>query len=215
LAVLSLSFHPMWRNFDTLYETILLRKPGEEKHAHSLLGGKGCSCGAAAAETALQQILDLPALAKRVREEGEAAIAAYERQIKQSIPQQERVKICRHFARVEVIGYIIRQSLVSTVFPLVLRDLRDGLFKGVRHGSVASDHSVATLLRMRLVFDRDAEKRVFQLMDPSPEDVALRARLSKKRDTLISLRGDFEKCQAQLRQLQELINAANNAPASA
>ena len=46
------------------YETILLRKPGEEKHAHSLLGGKGCSCGAAAAETALQQILDLPALAK-------------------------------------------------------------------------------------------------------------------------------------------------------
>jgi hypothetical protein len=98
-------------------------------------------------------------------------------------------------ARVEVMGYIVRMSLISSVYPLVLRDLRDGLFKGVRHGSVSFDHSVSTLLRMKLVFDNLMEKKVFECMDPSPDDAASRARLLKKKETLNSLKAEFGSCQ--------------------
>eukprot|EP00456_Euglypha_rotunda_P043833 TRINITY_DN3441_c0_g1_i4.p1 TRINITY_DN3441_c0_g1~~TRINITY_DN3441_c0_g1_i4.p1 ORF type:complete len:106 (+),score=8.05 TRINITY_DN3441_c0_g1_i4:176-493(+) len=104
-------------------------------------------------------------------------------------------------------GYIIRTSLISTVFPLVLRDLRDGLFRGVKFGTTSWEHSVSTLLRQTLVFDPENEKKVFLLMEPSSEDVEKREQLNKKRVTLAALKQDFSTCQDKLRRLVDVLRS--------
>lgn len=178
--------HPMWRNFDVLHQNILLRQETETKK------GK-----VSVAEETLQQMLNLPALAQVVKAEGDFSIAEYERRSGQTLSPVSRRKVAKHFARVEVMGYIIRMSLISSVFPLVIRDVRDGLFRGVRFGDQVLDQSAAMLLRSKLVFDPVVEKRVFCLMDPSSEDLLRRQRLVDKREVLVKLAGDFQQTQAQ------------------
>jgi len=189
----------MWRSFDLLHQHILLRDSEEDKkETKKKIDGKN-------AEATLQEILNLPQLAKIVRQEGDLAIETYEKQSNKTLSIVHRAKIAKHFARVEVMGYIIRTSLISAVFPLVLRDLRDGLFRGVKFGINCWEHSVSTLLRQKLVFEPENEKRVFQLMEPSSEDVEKRESLIKKRNTLQSLKSEFLACQDKQRKLVDLL----------
>lgn len=201
-------FHPMWRNFDILYEKILApaEEPPKEKSG-GWLGSNGKSDDRSEAEIALQDILDLPALAKVVREEGENAIRMYESESKTRLNLATRSKIKKHFARVEVMGYIVRMSLIGSIFPLVLRDMRDGLFRGVKFGNSSWDHSVCTHLRMKLVFDSDMEKRVFAWMEPSVQDLNMRTQLEKKKATLVSLGKQFDSCQVKLDRLNAVLRA--------
>jgi len=193
-------FHPMWRSFDLLHQHILLRDSEEDKkESKKKMDGKMLP------EATLQEILNLPQLAKIVRQEGDLAIETYEKQSNATLSLVHRAKIAKHFARVEVMGYIIRTSLISSVFPLVLRDLRDGLFRGVKFGVNCWEHSVSTLLRQKLVFEPENEKKVFQLMEPSSEDVEKRESLIKKRNTLQSLKNEFLACQEKQRKLIDLL----------
>jgi len=197
------SFHPMWREFDLLHSNILTKevkqeaKKSDSKDPDEMTGFT--------AERTLQHILKLPELAQVVKREGDFAIQKYEEETKQKLSLANKLKISKHFARVEVMGYIVRMSLISSVFPLVLRDLRDGLFRGVKFGPTSWDHSVSTHLRTKLLFDPDNEKKVFALMEPSPEDKDKRDQLNKKRESLQSLRGEFNQCQDKLHQLIELL----------
>uniref|UniRef100_A0A7S2XBM1 Uncharacterized protein n=1 Tax=Lotharella oceanica TaxID=641309 RepID=A0A7S2XBM1_9EUKA len=129
-------FHPMWRNFDTLHTKILLGPPPHSRDAKNK-----------DAEDTLQRMLELPALAKRVREEGRNAIRVYEQATGETVKEPHRAKILKHFARVEVMGYIIRMSLVGCIFPIIIRDLRDGLFQGIHCGMSKFEFSVSSLLR--------------------------------------------------------------------
>jgi len=200
-------FHPMWRDFDLLHQNILLREIPEEgdKKEHKKGDKRNNSDLKMSPETTLQEILNLPELAKVVKQEGDLAIETYERICKTKLSSINRAKIAKHFARVEVMGYIIRTSLMSAVFPLVLRDLRDGLFRGVKFGVQCWEHSVSTLLRQKLVFEPENEKKVFQLMEPSVEDVEKRDALTKKKNTLQSLKHEFLICQEKQRKLVELL----------
>jgi len=189
-------YHPMWRNFESLYHNILVPSEAEQQE-----NKRSMSSSAKTSDDTLHDILSLPALAKVVREEGDYAISTYEADTKNKLSKENKTKIRRHFARVEVMAYIIRMSLISSVFPLVLRDLRDGLFRGVKFGPTSWDHSVATLLRMKLVFDQEAEKKVFDFMEPSTEDLASRQQLTKKRETLNSLKNEFARSQERLKRL--------------
>jgi len=188
-------YHPMWRNFESLYQNILVPADADPRES------KRSSNSSKNPEDTLQDILSLPALAKVVREEGDYAISMYESDTKTKLSLANKNKIRRHFARVEVMAYIIRMSLISSVFPLVLRDMRDGVFRGVKFGPTSWDHSVATLLRMKLVFDQEAEKKVFEFMEPSSEDLATRQQLTKKRETLLSLKNEFARSQERLKRL--------------
>jgi len=185
-------FHPMWRNFDQLYQDILLQ---EDSSSHQ---------GKSRAERCLQDMLQLPSLAKKAKQEGEMAIQMYEKEAEKLSPAR-KVKIAKHFARVEVMGYIIRMSLMSSVFPIVLRDIRDGLFRGIVVGMTKVDHSVAQLLRSRLVFNPSMEQNVFHMMEPSAEDAKQRRLLEHKRDSLRRLRKDFDGCQSKLARLESLL----------
>lgn len=79
---------------------------------------------------------------------------------KVKISESNKLKIRKHFARYEVMGYIIRTSLLSTVFPIVIRDIRDGLFKGISYGTTSWEDSVSSMLRTKLMFDQKLEKQV-------------------------------------------------------
>lgn len=222
-------FHPMWRNFEVLYAKILpieeeLRKNKERKDR--IICKEECT---------LPEIMELPALAKRAYEEGDLAIEQFERESKIKtdiylknktintkehgqeqgqekeniaikLTHQHRIRISKHFARVEVMGYIIRLTLISSVYPLVIRDLRDGLFRGVRHGNEKFDHSATTLLRAKLLFDPTIEKCFLESMDPSIEDTTTRLRLLKRQEIVNSLRADFISCQSRLERLSELMH---------
>jgi len=193
-------FHPMWRNFDTLHTKILLGPPPNARDAKNN-----------GAEDTLQKMLELPALAKRVREEGRNAIRVYEQATGKRIEEPIKAKILKHFARVEVMGYIIRMSLVGCVFPIIIRDLRDGLFQGIHCGLSKFDFSVTRLLRTRLLFDPKMEKKVFDFMNPSPEDMEKRAKWEKKQNVLGGLQQEFEKCQERLQTLQDVFEADEDA----
>jgi hypothetical protein len=204
------SFHPMWREFDLLHSNILTKaehKPPESKN-RDLPGSSSSSLSdwaGVSPEVTLQHILKLPELARIVKQEGDFAITKYEEVSKSKLSVANKLKIAKHFARVEVMGYIIRMSLISTVFPLVLRDLRDGLFLGVKFGPTSWDHSVSTHLRTTLLFNPDNEKKVFALMEPSAEDREKREQLTKKREALLALKGSFVKCQDKMLQLVDLL----------
>mmetsp|Transcript_11741 Transcript_11741/g.17502 ORF Transcript_11741/g.17502 Transcript_11741/m.17502 type:complete len:790 (+) Transcript_11741:54-2423(+) len=187
-------FHPMWRNFDTLYSKILLQ---DEKSYSGYIGGSSSN----SPDDVLQKMLDLPALAKRVREEGVNAINTYEAK-KGKLPANIKEKVRKHFARVEVMGYIIRMSLVGSVFPIVIRDLRDGLFEGIKCGLKAWDLPVVQLLRTRLLFDSRNEAKVLKCMNPSQEDAENRAKWTRKLNVLRDLQKEFEKRRKTLRELE-------------
>lgn len=190
-------FHPLWRNFDLLHQNILSRDPNREMKMKT---------EAANGEETLMEILNLRALASVVRTEADAAANAFASKYKEPINSADKLRVAKHISRVQVMGYIVRMSLIGSVFPLVLRDLRDGLFRGVTFAGVVHDNPVPQLLRQKLVFDgSDTEKRVFECMDPRPEDIAERARLTAKRETLTVLRSEFSHCQAKLRKLVDLI----------
>jgi hypothetical protein len=194
-------FHPMWRNFDTLYRKILLTKKSSGM-VSSIQSAAGLARAGTTAEDTLQRMLDLPALAVRVCREGQNAVKVFEAKSGQTISDNNKEKVRRHFARVEVMGYIIRMSLMGSVFPIILRDLRDGLFKGVKCGLTSWNFSVSRLLRTKLLFDPAKEKQVFTYMDPSAEDSKKRQALEDKRATLVGLQGEFHKCQAKLQLLR-------------
>eukprot|EP00467_Chlorarachnion_reptans_P007763 CAMPEP_0114509610 /NCGR_PEP_ID=MMETSP0109-20121206/13306_1 /TAXON_ID=29199 /ORGANISM="Chlorarachnion reptans, Strain CCCM449" /LENGTH=797 /DNA_ID=CAMNT_0001688783 /DNA_START=169 /DNA_END=2562 /DNA_ORIENTATION=+ len=200
-----INFHPMWRNFDTLHQKILMNQEKDSKKSSSYLVSS--TPPKASAEGTLQEILELPALAARVRNEGYNAINTYEKSAKMAISPVDRAKICKHFARVEVMGYIIRMSLVGSVYPMIIRDLRDGLFKGVQCGLMKFDFSVTRLLRSRLLFDAKVEKKVLTCLDPSSEDMEKRKKWEKKRRVLQDLQNEFEKCQEDLHVLQEIFDS--------
>jgi len=199
-------FHPMWRNFDLLYQNVLLKDQKQsltDKMQAMAMGDQSDS-----AEDTLKQILRLPELAKFAKQEGELAMRSYQEETKQTISPTHASRISKHFARVEVMGYIVRMTLVSAVYPIVIRDLRDGLFQGLKAGSLLDcPGSVQEMLRMRLMFDSNMEKKVLELMDPSPEDVAARQKLERKRETLISLKKDFSDCTMKLKRLVDLLSS--------
>jgi hypothetical protein len=185
----------MWRNFDLLYQRILMATD-RAKEKSSKEDSKENDAG-----MVLQEILDLPALARVVKGEGTYAIQEYMNKHKVQISKSAQAKIHKHFARVQVMGYIIRSALTSCVFPVVLRDLRDGLERGVKYGDREQEGSVAMFLRTRLSFNSDREKMVLKAMDPSVEDRATRDMLETKKAKLVNLKSDFTRCQQQLSQL--------------
>mmetsp|Transcript_28006 Transcript_28006/g.49405 ORF Transcript_28006/g.49405 Transcript_28006/m.49405 type:complete len:826 (+) Transcript_28006:172-2649(+) len=192
-------FHPMWRNFDTLHTKILKAQSRNS-------GGGLFSTDSKSPDQTLQHMLELPALAKRVSLEGRNAIKTYEDATGQTISMSNRDKICKHFARVEVMGYIIRMSLMGCVFPIIIRDLRDGLFEGIKCGLTTWDFSVSRLLRTKLLFDPKMEKTVLMYMDPSSEDAEKRRKWEKKKAVLNGLQLEFDKCQDRLQILQDVFN---------
>lgn len=195
-------FHPMWRNFDTLYHKVL--SVADQHVSPGFLDSKKATAVVEAANT-IQNILGLPQLAELIRTEGEHAVRVFQKQAAKTgqgslgLQHQERVK--RHFARMEVMAYIVRLNLISSVFPIILRDLRDGLFRGVVFGNQRWEHGVCTALRMQLVFEEAAEQQVFHLMEPSPESLQLRQTLTRKRQTLLELRQAFAEAQQSLQRL--------------
>lgn len=120
-------------------------------------------------------------------------------------------------------AYIVRMNLVTNVVAVVLRDLRDGLFQGVKFGPTDWQHSVSTFLRLKLVYDAEAEKHVLevrvvpklcflsndllQCMEPSAEHVAARARLTQKRESLMSLKTEIARCQSKITKLVAVLCA--------
>lgn len=189
--------HPMWRNFDVLYQNILLKEKvkndNETKEKNKI-------------EDTLQDMLNLHALSTVVKNEGQNAIVTFENETNAQLSASDKLNIKKHYARLEVMAYIIRSGLLGAVFPLVIRDLRDGLFRGVKYGSESWDHSMSTLLRMKLIFQEGMEAKTLNLMEPSPKDVALRTLYMKKRETLLSLKKEFVHCQSKLTSLASLLN---------
>jgi hypothetical protein len=202
-------FHPMWRNFDQLYQDVLLTTSNSSSSSNSN------STSTPTAETAIQSMLNLPDLAKIAKEEGSAAIAAYEQKTEEKMSPANKIRVAKHFARVEVMAYIVRMSLISTVFPLVLRDIRDGLFRGVQFGGKSYDYSVASLLRENLVFNTKKEKAIFGFMEPSPEDAQQREVLVAKRATLLSLKSQFQESQGRLARLMAVFEGGTSHNSSA
>jgi|Transcript_35839 GTP-binding protein EngB required for normal cell division len=193
-------FHPMWRNFDQLYHQVLLKQASKQAASHK----KDDS------EVAVQDMLKLPELAKVAKEEGEAAIVNYEKETGTRMSESNKIRVAKHFARVEVMAYIVRMSLISTVFPLVLRDVRDGLFSGINFCGKVYDYSVSSLLRHNLVFDPKMEKIIFAYMEPSPEDAQQREVLVAKRSTLLSLKQQFQESQSKLTRLMQLFEGGHS-----
>ena len=72
-------------------------------------------------------------------------------------------------------------SLISNIFPIVLRDVRDGLFRGVSFGFTSFNQSLSQYLRSRLMFDQTVEQKIFLLMEPSEEQAAKRQELAAKK----------------------------------
>mmetsp|Transcript_17368 Transcript_17368/g.27749 ORF Transcript_17368/g.27749 Transcript_17368/m.27749 type:complete len:792 (+) Transcript_17368:211-2586(+) len=184
-------FHPLWIHFDTFHRKILSIQESKSKTAQT------------GPEDTLQEILELPTLAKRAKAEGLNAITTYEGEKKVSISPQRRAKIMKHFTRIEVMGYIIRMTLVGTVFPIIIRDLRDGLFKGIYCGLEKFGDDVETLLRKSLIYDPEMAKTVLSFMDPSPEDMKKRAKWEKKAKVMQDLQFEFDKCQERIQTLKD------------
>lgn len=198
-------FHPMWRNFDTLFHKVLSVPSSSSSGggAGFLESRKQKSPELQAAET-IQSILGLPELAQTIRRQGQLAIEAFQSQQKSELSLQYQERIRRHFARIEVMAYIVRLNLLSSVYPIILRDLRDGLFRGVVFGNQPWDHGVLTVLRMQLVFEESVEQEVLRLMEPSQETIQLRKSLAAKRQTLLELKQRFSDAQQSLQRLMEV-----------
>jgi hypothetical protein len=156
--------HPMWRSFEALYTRVLSgsgihsvkKSGGAEAVVSDMLEVRSATLQRYVTpyRVALERVHEpyfkslcnvtpqLPALAARAQTEGDNAVRAYERESTRALTMSEKAKICKHFARVQTMGYIVRQTLLATVVPIVLRDVRDGLFRGVRFGAVSWTHSV-------------------------------------------------------------------------
>jgi hypothetical protein len=92
------SIHPFWSHFEAVYEDALQLKP---EVAHPPFAA------------------DIQDLYRRIRTQTASVHA--------DGPAHARDRVARHCARLEVMGYIIRTTLVAVLVPLVLREVRDGL----------------------------------------------------------------------------------------
>mmetsp|Transcript_2416 Transcript_2416/g.3480 ORF Transcript_2416/g.3480 Transcript_2416/m.3480 type:complete len:550 (-) Transcript_2416:167-1816(-) len=189
-------FHPMWRNFNDLYNKILVDKKSDQK-SMSAYQPQG--------ETTLQDMLGLDELRRRVKSEGLNAIRTFEQSKSVHLSNRIRERILRHFARVEVMGYIIRMNLRNSVFPIIVRDLREGVFRGIK-GVVNWDQSVAEVLRTKLLFNPKNEAKIMPLLDPSPEDTEKRKRLVKKVSVMTNLEKEFVRCEGHMKTLEEIFS---------
>jgi len=221
------SVHPFWKHFETLFQNILnpdktkaTKADKDERSKSSPFLGFGAAKVTAFSpsendnEMTLQKMLDLDSLAKLVQEEGEAGIADYESGTQRKLSSAVKYKVRKHFARVEVMGYIIRMSLISNVFPLVLRDVRDGLFRGISFGFTSFNSSLSQYLRNRLMFDPKVEAKVFLLMEPSEEQALQRQKLASRKARLEELKVEFQKMGNKMGKLASVLTRSSEHPVS-